>query len=320
MPVGAPMRLAPLLVALALAGCLAPLEDRLRAGDVEPPRWSVGDWWTYELSSEVYQTAANVTVVVANVTSEGYILGVPDGDDVTFALLQHLPALGPVREDLAWDVHETRFEPVKFPLEDDLTWDTTWITASVRLTARIDEANGTWTITNEGFENDSRMRYDITYDPDVGAITRFVRTGVGADTRVRQSLELVANGTGFDRPVRTFGTQQVALLESRTQGFVSPGGAAPPNPTFVPPTGTDTLLVACLAGGQPGQYHAEVRSPQGVVCQLDVTIQPGDAVQRAQALEVPVEDGQWEARLAAIGQGSSVAEVLAYSTDVVTVR
>lgn len=308
------MRLAVPILFLLTAGCLNPLMDAFRATEVEAPEWKVGDWWTYRLSSDVYATESEVTIVVANVTSQGYILGTPAEADATAALLQHLPAIGPIRKDLSWEVHETRFEGLRFPLEDEARWSTTWITSAVHLHAR--HGNGTWNITNARSEQESGMRYDITYDPAVKWFTHFGRTGL--DGRVRIALDLTANGTDHVGEVRTITSPRVLMLESRTQGSISGGAPAPPNPGFTPPAGIDTILVGCLVGGSPGQYHAEVRSPTGVVCTLDETIPPGDLRVRSQIVEAPFEDGAWEARLASGGSGSATAEVLGYSTAVVT--
>ncbi|HVM44290.1 MAG TPA: hypothetical protein VM582_00040, partial [Candidatus Thermoplasmatota archaeon] len=84
--------------------------------------------------------------------------------------------------------------------------------------------------------------------------------------------------------------------------------------SFTTPPGTDTFLIGCLAGGAPGQYHAEVRSPQGVLCALDATIPPNDTRIRAQVVETDATNGTWEARLVAGGAGAATAEVLAWPT------
>lgn len=308
------MRMVVLLVAIALAGCLDPLADRLRASDVEPPRWQIGDWWTYQLSSETFDMNAEITIVVANVTPDGYVLGVPADADATSPLLQHLPAIGPIRDDLSYDVHERRFEPLHWPLREEVAWETTWIAGTVHLEARL--VNDTWNVTNDGFEEDDGIRYDIVYDPARGWFESFKRTGL--DGRVRQLAEMTANGTGYQGEVRAPGSIDVLLLESRTRGSVAGTTPAPPNPSFTPSDAIDTLLVGCLAGGAPGQYHAEVRSPTGVICSLDHTVQPGDGLVRAQIVEAPMEAGAWEARLVALGSGSATAEVLGYATRTYT--
>ncbi|HET6403512.1 MAG TPA: hypothetical protein VFH78_02600 [Candidatus Thermoplasmatota archaeon] len=307
------MRSVAMLVALLLfTGCVAPLTERLRAVDVEEPRWNVGDWWTYNVTSDLIGASGDITVVVAEIVGDGYILGIPaqtrEGENAAAALLYHMPAIGPVHRDLSWDVHETRFEPAKWPLKDDLAWETTWISQSVHLTAR---QNGTrWTINNSGFEIDDGMRYELVYDPAVKWFTSFTRTGL--DGVVRQSMTLVANGTGYNGTLRAPQFIEVAFLESRTQGVMSGGLPAAPNPSFTPSPSATNLLVGCLAGGAPGQYRAELLSPAGGICALDVTVPPGDTGVRAQVLEVDASEGQWQARLAAIGQGSATVEVLAW--------
>lgn len=311
------MRLALTLAVLALAGCLDPITDSLRASDVEPPEWHVGDWWTYRLTSDTYGIDAPITLVVTNVTDSGYVVGYPaaQAEDATLPLLFHMPAIGPVSDTLAYDVHETRFEPVRWPLEEGRFWSTVWIAADVRLTAHAE--NATWRINNTGYEGDSAgLRYEIVYDPAAGAITSFTRTGL--DGVLRQGVELVERGENFTGDVVAIGNVRVVLLESRTQGTMSAGAPATPQTAFAVPEGVDTLLVGCIAGGQPGQYHAEVRNAAGQVCLRDTTVPPGATTLDFQVVEAPAEGDGWEARLAAVGQGSATAEVLGYASRVVT--
>lgn len=299
-----------LAVAAGLAGCLTPYAERLRAQDVEEPRWNVGDWWTYAIQSETIDLGGEVTIVVAERLANGYVLGIPADAEANAALLYHMPPIGPIASDLSWDVHETRFEPARWPLSDGLEWDTTWISADVHLTARH---NGTtWSINNSGHEQDAGMRYDLVYDPGVKWFTSFVRTGL--DGRVRQAMELTASGTNYTGTLRAPQFIEISLLESRTGGVLRGGTPAAPNPTFTPPAGADTLLVGCLVGGAPGQYHAEVRLGDGVICQLDETIQPGDATTRAQVVEIEAGEGPYEARLLGAGAGAATVEVLAWPT------
>lgn len=306
------MRTTAILVAtLTLAGCLSPITERLRAGDVEEPRWNVGDWWTYTVSSDTIALEGEVTLVVAEVRSDGYTLGIPTDADATAALLYHMPAIGPISRDLSYDVHETRFEPARWPLSEGKTWDTTWISATVKLTAHQNDT--LWSINNSGYEQDAGMRYELVYDPAAKWFRSYVRTGL--DGTIRQNLQMTANGTGYNGTLRAPRFIEVAFLDSRTNGLVTPGGLpAAPNPTFTAPEGTDTLLIGCLAGGAPGQYHSEVRLGQGVICALDETLQPGDTGTRAQVIEMEAPEGPLEARMLAIGQGSATVEALAWPT------
>lgn len=311
------MRLALTLAVLALAGCIDPITDSLRASDVEPPEWRVGDWWTYRLTSDTYGLDTSLTLVVANLTDGGYVIGYPaaQAENATLPLLFHMPAIGPVTEDLSYDVHETRFEPVQWPLEEGRSWSTSWIASDVRLTARAE--NDTWRINNTGHEDDAAgLRYEIVYDPAARAITSFTRTGL--DGVLRQGIELVERGGNFTGDVVAIGNVRVVLLESRTQGTMSAGAPTSPQAAFDVPEGIDTLLVGCIAGGQPGQYHAEVRNAAGQVCLRDTTVPPGATTLDLQVVEAPADGDGWEARLAAVGQGGATAEVLGYASRVVT--
>lgn len=315
------MRLVALLLAALLgAGCLGDVQDRLRASDVLAPEYEVGDWWTYRVRSPFYGVEeSEVTVVVANESAAGYTLGHAatgnaSGEGALLALLFHMPALGPVTDALAYDVHGTRFEPVRFPLEEGLAWDTTWVASEVALTARL--VNGTWRINNSGEETTGGLTYELEYDPAQRALSRFAR--IDAAGVVRQEIELVASGTGFVGEVVAPGSIEVVLLESRSTGSLSGGMPASPQPSFSPPEGVDTLLVACIAGGAPGQYQAEVRNAQGVVCQVEETVPPGNSGFGLQVVEAPADVEGWGARLAAGGTGSATVEVLGYASRVVT--
>ena len=306
------MRLAAILAALiTTAGCLSPLTERLRAGDVEEPRWNVGDWWHYTVTSDTIDLAGEVRVVVAEVLPDGYILGIPADAEANAALLYHMPAIGPIGRDLSWDVHETRFEPAQWPLRDGAEWDTTWISATIHLTARQSH-NGTWTINNTGQEQDAGMRYELTYDPTAKWFTSYTRTGL--DGTIRQTITLTEYGTNHTGALRAPRYIEVAFLDSRSNTIMTGGLPAAPNPSFTPSETADTLLVGCLAGGAPGQYHSEVRLGQGTICLLDESIQPGDARVRAQIVELENPNATLEARMLAIGQGSATVEVLAWPT------
>lgn len=303
-----------LVFASLAAGCLDAIPGKLRASDVLEPELAVGDWWTYRLNSTTYDLETEVTVVVANVTPAGYVFGYPSGTDATLALLFHMPALGPATRALGYDVHGERFEPVQWPLADGKRWTTRWIAGDVELEAN--RVNGTWRINNSAQQLDAGLLYEIEYDPAAKAISRFSR--IGTDGVVRQHVELVANGTDHAGDVVAPGGIQVVLLESRSSGILGRGAPATPQATFTLPEGIDTLLVGCIVGGQPGRYQAEVRSAAGVLCAADATVPPGANDHQVIVVEAPAEGEGWEARLLAAGQGTAVAEVLGYASQVVT--
>lgn len=281
---------------------------------MEPPRWEVGDWWTYRVTSDVYGTDAEVNVTVADVEGSVYLMGYPEGASPVDAMLFHMPAYGPVRDDLSWEVHGEQFRPADWPLEDGKEWDTKWISADVRFTAHLRE--GVWNITNAGREDTAGgLTYNLTYDPDVGWFTSFTRTDAAG--ALRQGIELVAYGHGAEDAVRAPTQIEVAFLESRTQGaFPAPGDLpASPNPTFARPEGNATLLVGCIIGGGPGRYQAEVTSPSGTVaCSRTDDVPTQDPNYRVHVVETANEAGSWTARLLAAGEGTATAEVLAYPT------
>ena len=312
----APLLSVALTLALLLPGCVDAIDDRLRAGDVEPPRWEVGDWWTYRVTSDVYGTDLEVNVTVAERNGSTYLLGYPDAATPLEALLFHMPAYGPVRDDLSWEVHGEQFHPAAWPLEDGKEWDTKWISAEVHLTARLRE--GLWHISNEGYEDTAGgLTYRLTYDPAIGWFRNFTRTD--AEGVLRQGYELVASGKDARGAVRAPTRIEVAFLDSRTQlAFQgAPGAPTPPNPTFDRDEGNETLLVGCIIGGAPGRYQADVSAPSGTLaCSRADELPTQDATYRLHVAEVANEAGTWTARLVAGGSGQATAEVLAYPTRV----
>lgn len=306
---------------LALPGCVDAIDERLRAANVEPPRWEVGDWWTYRVTSDLYGTDAEVNVTVAEVNGSIYLMGYPDGSSPVDALLFHMPAYGPVRDDLSWEVHGEQFHPAAWPLEDGKEWDTKWISADVHFKAEL--IDGKWIISNAGFESAGGLTYNLTYDPEVEWFTNFTRVDP-ATGALRQGIELIAHGQAGREPVRAPTQIEVVFLESRTGGAFpttpAPGVVpAPPTPSFTREEGNQTLLVGCIIGGAGGRYQAEVTSPSGTVaCSRTDDVPTQDPNYRVHVAEVPNEAGTWTTRLLALGQGSATAEVLAYPVKAFT--
>ena len=144
-----------LLMAALLAGCAADPEaddapsliidaDRpdttytdVETGPAVEPDWNAttaeapvlvpGEWWRirYDITAPgLEDTLVEVVRVVADVTEDGYLVGMPHAGWLKEAISFHAPAFGDVGPDLSYDTHNQRFEPVQFPLTAGSSWDT----------------------------------------------------------------------------------------------------------------------------------------------------------------------------------------------------
>ena len=169
--------LAPLLALALLAGCAAPavepaaapasthtlqvVEDRpdtsfgavatgpaaapdLGATTAAPPRLVPGEWWRIRFESRFFDDVPEFVRVVGEVTTEGYVVGMPHEGWHKEAIAYHAPAFGDIGLDLSYDTHNERFEPLRFPLVEGATWETRLGTQTLVATvARADEHTAT---------------------------------------------------------------------------------------------------------------------------------------------------------------------------------
>ncbi|HLE96751.1 MAG TPA: hypothetical protein VI997_05205 [Candidatus Thermoplasmatota archaeon] len=306
---------------ILLAGCAAPVprpsvSDLGDGVGVDAPDWRVGDWWTYHLTSDVYAKDLEVTLVVGRAGPTGYAVGMPAEDYATDAILFHMPPTGTISRALSYDVHDVPFEPLRFPLADGDAWETAWAATAIELAAHgadVRTPSGTergFVVSNEAAKDKHGRDFRLEYAPSVGWFASYERAFL--DGRALERLELVKHGRGFTGEVRLLEGIDVVLLEARSGVVLRAGVPASPVLDFTPDAALDTLLVACVYGGGPGTYRAEVRSPTGEVCATEGTVAADDLVVRTVAREVANEPGAWRATLASAGSGNAVAEVLGY--------
>ncbi len=132
------------------------------------PEWRIGEWWTVELTSTLTGETVEMTRVVAGTEGGDHLVGQPQDAWSTEGLVFHVPGLGEVRqEDLSYEVHDVRFEPLSFPLTDGATWQTSFEGLDVDATVTTNE-DGTAEIHYCCGRNIS-----ATYDPAIGAISSF---------------------------------------------------------------------------------------------------------------------------------------------------
>lgn len=198
-----------LILLVAVAGCLGGGEDAMDEGPddegegdetspsegdpmgVDAPVLDVGQAWTYEATG-VYNTGEEITVTVAEASSNGYLLAGETKEDlfedIVWGRVWHGPmseALNPLDPDGA-----ERLVLFDFPLWDGKTW--TDGDREVTVQAGMIPAPGGEV---EGFElerlyEDGSMRW--TYSEEVGYMTSFISITAGTTF---QELTLVRQGT-----------------------------------------------------------------------------------------------------------------------------
>ncbi|MBW3581910.1 MAG: hypothetical protein KY455_02320 [Euryarchaeota archaeon] len=165
-----------LIVALFLAGCTGPDEPTPameRTPDIEidadrpdptygevvtgpavgpdlsatldaPPRLVPGEWWRIRFQSDLFPTAPELVRVVADRTEDGYLVGMPHEGWHKEAIAYHAPAFGDIAADLSYALHNVRFEPLRFPLVQGESWETTFGTSPFLATVeRVDGLTAT---------------------------------------------------------------------------------------------------------------------------------------------------------------------------------
>lgn len=330
------------IVALALAGCLAPstpgapsadagvrlaeasglpTDPRTGATLAEAPAWRLGEWWRIAFSAPPYGVEAELTVVVAGVSGDAYLVGQAGEALDDGVVILHFPPLGEIaREDLSFEAHDRRLEFLRFPLVDGATWETQWYTGAP-LTANVVRVEGDVAdVTLSG-----AREIALAYDAAAGWITRFAIDGYGG-------YEVLEHGYGHEGPVRVpvgqdlvfchgrqGGVQQVTLCE--TGPATSPGA---PTSTVELPDAYDRVTFGLFlrdARAAPvgsGAYRIDVTAPDGSTYSAAKTPErPGMEI-HAYSMDDP--GGAWEITAVTAGDGLAILEGVAYDVADVSLR
>lgn len=328
-------RLGPVLLALAMAtaGCVgSPAGDDGAAAPAaagadelpeaapapgertleEPPTLREGEWWTVELSSDVYGVDAEATVVVAGVDGDRYMVGMPSEDFVHEAMILHLPALGPVHRDtLGYESHDRLHEPLKFPLEEGQGWSTEWYTGLLDAEV-VDVSNGTARVEHVG-EN---TRINLTHEAGLGLPKRAEIPGYG-------SYEVTDHGYGYEGEVTVPWNHDVIFLNGRLGPAANLSLAPAPPVEEVEVEGPyDGASIALLLGnalvdGPPGAYRVAADAPTGSSYEAAFVPQPGGEQLHMVPHGTGDPTGTWTMEYEAAGPGVAAVEGLGYATRTV---
>ena len=337
-------RLALVLAALLLGGCLAqapepaPVEpaaapavviDEARPdtafGDVAtgpiaapdenatlaaPPRLVAGEWWRLRFDSPIgTEGPVEVVRVVAEVTDEGYVFGMPHEGWYKEVISYHSPALGDVGLDLSYATHNEVFQPVVFPLEPGASWRTTFATATYDATVEsVDGTRATVKLAPVaepspldpvfaafGF---AAVPMTLTYDATAHEVVRF-DNGFG-------TYEVVAHGYGFEGWV-TIPRAEHTAIDYGTLGPASPDSPGPTRTMEVSGGFNRLTMMEAIFPFGPGVYRVRSVSPDGTEHVLESTGKPA-----LRFYEVADPDGKWTVEDVVAGPGATYHMGIAY--------
>ncbi|HUR26012.1 MAG TPA: hypothetical protein VM327_08390 [Candidatus Thermoplasmatota archaeon] len=284
----------------------------LGATTAAAPRLVAGEWWRIRFSGDLYEP--EVLRVVANVSEDGYVFGMPHEGWLKEAIVYHAPAFGDVGLDLSYAVHNEIFEPLRFPLVAGATWETVF--AATPMTATVEQAD----------ESTATIRYDppTSADPDPMAVALGLLMPAGDLGTMRLTYD--ARVHEIVRMESGIGSWEVVQHGYEFRGWVSvPTGAhtAIDYGTFGPdaanplPTRTVhvdesfnriTLLHAVFAL-TPGVYRLTSTAPDG---ESFVTEVVGESGIHFGIYEVANPGGDWQQEDVAVGAGGTYTMGIAY--------
>lgn len=172
----------------------------------EPPQWTLGEWWTIEVTDGFVGTTHEVTRIAAGKEGQDLLVGMPLEEFNDEVMVLHFPCFGLVgSDDLGCEAHDHLFEPLKFPLEEGDTWDSLWqsTNAVTHLVESVDEAAMTATISMSGATGGT-----YTYDATKGVITEFNVPGY-------ESYKVVDHGFDYEGIVRVPYSHDMTIYHGR---------------------------------------------------------------------------------------------------------
>ena len=275
-----------------------------------PPAWILGEWWEIELTSPLLPgETITWTRVMAGFEGSDYLVGQPKETWEPFALLFHLPGLGEISQaDLSYEVHDARFHPLQFPLQDGQEWETQ--IEGLDVTAQVTENDdGTFDIWYCCGRNAT-----ATYDPALGVLTHLTVDGL-------LTYNVVDHGYGFEGIITVPHGHDLVFVHGRVASVLDINGLTPAAPVETMEISDDygRVTFAGIVGDIAGQgtsptgaaYTERVTGPDGTV--YETTKLPGEpAGLKLNIFETTELGGTWELEHVAAGPGIAFTEGIAY--------
>ncbi|MEA3137473.1 MAG: hypothetical protein QOC71_1754 [Thermoplasmata archaeon] len=306
-----PTEAVPANVPTSLAATGPAVGPDLTATTAAAPRLIEGEWWRIRFAGDLY-APPEVLRVVANVSEDGYVFGMPHESWLKEAIVYHAPAFGDVGRDLSYAVHNERFEPLRFPLVEGATWETVF--AATPMTATVEQAD----------EFTATIRYDppANTDPTATAIGLLMPMGdlgtmrLTYDARVHEIVRMESGIGSWDVIEHGFEFRGWVSVPTGAHTAIDYGTFGPDaaNPLPMRTVHVDdsfnriTLLQAVFAV-TPGVYRVTSKAPDG---QSFVTEAVGEGGVHFGIYEVANPGGDWQQEDVAVGVGGTYTMGIAY--------
>ena len=279
----------------------------------EAPTLVPGEWWRLRFDSFLGEPLEVVRVVAAR-DGDTYLIGMPHEGWFMEAVAYHSPALGDVGLDLSYMTHNKRFEPVKFPLEEGATWETSF--ADSRLIATVEattDTTATVVFTTPDDQGDDPMFavYEafgftqsgevlrLVYDATLHEVSRF-ESGIGA-------YEIVEHGYGFEGWV-TIPRGHDTAIDYGTFGPANPGEAPLTREIDINGGFNRITLMQAIFPLAPGAYRATAIDPAG----NEFTVETTSDQPVFRFFESNAVDGTWSSEHFVAGAGATYSMGIAY--------
>lgn len=287
------------------------------------PEWRLGEWWRYRMTSEFTGETNDFIRVVAGSDGGNYLVGFPVDAFNNDVLVLHIPGYGDIgKTDLGFEAHDVYFQQLRFPLTDGDSWEVDFEGQRPGTAVVSVPGDGTAIVQMQGVLN-----LTVTYDPEVGEITKWVFPGYA-------TYEIVEHGYNYQGVVRVPHDHDLVFQNGRFLLVTDLNGPTLP-PTVAPPTETIELegiydrasFIIVVGGAQfvappladvptaVGVFQTKVTTPDGTVNQVQLLPGGPPLVIESFGVENPV--GTWTVDYLAAGAGIAFIEGIAYhSIDV----
>lgn len=286
----------------------------LNATTASAPRLVAGEWWRLRFTSGFYdEQDVEFVRVVADVSDQGYIFGMPHEGWYKEAIAYHAPAFGDVALDLSYATHNERFQPVRFPLTVGEEWDTTFATAPLHAVVEAaDETTAEVAFYAPASSSPTSAVMDVLMPPSPGPAMRLTY-----DARVHEVVkmesfvgtwEVVQHGYDFQGWV-TVPRGEHTAIDYGTFLPANAGGEPAVSRTIEVSGGFNRLtMMHFVAPLGPGLYRITSQPPEGDAFVTEVQ----GADQAVRFYEAMNPDGTWSAEDLVAGPGVTYSMGIAY--------
>jgi hypothetical protein len=289
------------------------------------PEWRLGEYWVYDIQDHFTGKTLSATRIVAGTNGGDYLVGFPSEAFSNDVLIFHIPGVGDVsRDDLSFEVHDVRYQPLRFPLVAGNTWDTAF--EGRPATARVVSADGneaTITVAGQG------TNITMVYDAEMGEVKSLEYPGYAGYT-VTQHGYHYASTVGGKAIVRVPHSHDLIFQHGRIAEFLDLSTQLTPKTTETVDVkeGYDRASFTIIVGdpglvgngvptepAAPGYFDEKVTAPDGTV--FEVTAAPPDPALKLEFFGFDNPTGSWTLEHTALGAGAAFIEGIGYhSIDV----